>query len=323
MHCAAGLAGQVQVSVSGPASYVGAGPGALAPASVSGGLITYNLTNFDSVRNDSDFVLIFSTDTTAAPGDTICVSVQISSNNGDRNPLNNSYQFCYPVLYSYDPNLKEVYPVGDVPVGYNDWFVYTVYFQNEGTAPAINIRVVDTLDTKLDPSTFEVIGYSHNVSPFLHGNEVSFYFLGIHLPDSVSNPAGSEGFVQYRIKPYPGLQLGDVVENKAYVYFDYNPRMVTNTTVNPVTNTSLGIKAQTKALDIKIYPNPAGNYFSVLLPYSNGSKISLLSLAGALVYETNTVSTLETIDISAFAKGIYFVRVESDKGVFVGKLIKY
>jgi uncharacterized repeat protein (TIGR01451 family) len=64
------------------------------------------------------------------------------------------------VVNSYDPNMKEVYPVNVLP-GYDDWFTYTIHFQNTGNAPAFNIRLRDTLDANLDINSFEVRGYSH------------------------------------------------------------------------------------------------------------------------------------------------------------------
>ena len=57
---------------------------------------------------------------------------------------------------------------------------------------------------------------------------LDFKFPNIMLPDSASNPAGSQGFVQYRIKPKANLPLGTQIENTAHIYFDYNAAITTS-----------------------------------------------------------------------------------------------
>jgi uncharacterized repeat protein (TIGR01451 family) len=75
------------------------------------------------------------------------VHVEINPTPLDGDTSNNVYDFCYKVVNSYDPNMKEVYPVNVLP-GYDDWFTYTIHFQNTGNAPAFNIRLRDTLDAQ-------------------------------------------------------------------------------------------------------------------------------------------------------------------------------
>jgi uncharacterized repeat protein (TIGR01451 family) len=171
------------------------------------------------------------TDTTAQAGNQICVHVEISTSPIDANTTNNAYDFCYNVVNSYDPNMKEVYPV-DVLPGYDDWFTYTIHFQNTGNAPAFNIRLRDTLDTQLDLNTFEVLGYSHPANVGLSGNILTVRFNNIMLPDSTSDYEGSMGYFQYRIKPIGVLLSGSQINNTAYIYFDYNAPIITNTTEN-------------------------------------------------------------------------------------------
>lgn len=230
LNCAIGTSGQMIVNVSGAAQYSASAAGALVPM-VSGNTFTYNIADFGTINNNSDFDLLFTTDTTATAGDTICVSVVITPTLGDINSTNNTYNFCYPVINSYDPNKKEVYPV-DVLPNYNDWFTYTIHFQNTGSAPAFNIRLRDTLDANLNLETFEVINYSHANTWQIYNKGLVFNFQNIMLPDSTSNPEGSKGFVQYRIKPKAGMPNGSQIKNTAFIYFDYNAPIVTNTTIN-------------------------------------------------------------------------------------------
>ncbi|MEM8585948.1 MAG: hypothetical protein AAGF87_16845, partial [Bacteroidota bacterium] len=71
---------------------------------------------------------------------------------------------------AFDPNDKTAVPVGYGP----DHFIepdnsidYLIRFQNTGTDTAFNVRLVDTLDTDLDLSTFEVLSASHDFRPEL------------------------------------------------------------------------------------------------------------------------------------------------------------
>ncbi len=230
LNCTSSIvSGTFSIQVNGPVSFVAPAAGALTPT-VSGNTYTYNIANFTTL-NPNSFGLQLMTDTTAQATDQVCVHVEISPNPIDADTNNNVYDFCYNVVNSYDPNMKEVYPV-DVLPGYDDWFTYTIHFQNTGNAPAFNIRLRDTLDTQLDLNTFEVLGYSHPATVGLSGNILTVRFNNIMLPDSTSDYEGSMGYFQYRIKPNGVLLSGSQISNTAYIYFDYNSPIITNTTEN-------------------------------------------------------------------------------------------
>jgi uncharacterized repeat protein (TIGR01451 family) len=309
LKCTSNISGQVQLTISGPITYNGPAAGSLTPV-VNGNVYTYDIADFSEINNATDFVLLFTTDTTAQLGDFICVHSEITPTSGDNNPLNNINDYCYIIKNSYDPNYKEVYPTDVLPL-YQDWFTYTIHFQNLGTAPAINIRLRDTLDTNLDAETFEVINYSHYNTVTLMNGILDFRFPNILLPDSASNPAGSQGFVQYRIKPKANLIAGTQIENTAHIYFDYNPAVVTNTTVNNFI-TTVGNATLKQSSNMKIYPNPSNGIFTI----SAAANIEVYNLIGDLILlENNTTS----IDLTAAPKGMYFVKLNGGK---IEKLIK-
>ena len=148
--------------------------------------------------------------------------------------LQNNYDiFQDVILCAYDPNDKLVFPAtGDENyVEFSDTLEYTVRFQNVGNYYAFNIRVEDTISNFLDLSTFRLIGSSHNVH-YEFGDEraIAFYFDNIMLPDSISDPLGSQGFVKFAIAPNDNLDEFTIVENTGHIYFDYNEAIVTNTT---------------------------------------------------------------------------------------------
>jgi uncharacterized repeat protein (TIGR01451 family) len=316
LNCSAGTSGQVSITVDGPVTFAGVPSGALTP-SISGNIYTYSITDFSAINNQTAFKLLLITNTTAQSGNTVCVNVNIATISSDNNTINNNSYLCYNVVNSYDPNYKEVYP-NDVLPGYADWFTYTVHFQNLGTAAAININVLDTLDSNLDEETFEVINYSHYNETVLQNHIVNFRFPNIQLPDSANNPVGSIGYIQYRIKPKANMPLGTQIKNTAHIYFDYNPAIVTNTTVNNFTTiTSLNKLQQTSRL--WCYPNPANDKLFVesskLLVQS--SKLSIIDVLGNEVM-TQTITNEKTeLKIQNLPKGIYFVKCGNETLKFI------
>ena len=306
------VSGTVSIQVTGPVSFVAPAAGALTPT-VNGNTFTYNITDFNTL-NPNSFELQLLTDTTAQANDQICVHVEISPNPIDADTTNNEYDFCYNVVNSYDPNMKEVYPVNVLP-GYDDWFTYTIHFQNTGNAPAFNIRLRDTLDTQLDLNTFEVLGYSHPANVTVSGNILTVRFNNIMLPDSTSDYEGSMGYFQYRIKPFPNLPNGSQISNTAYIYFDYNAPIITNTTEN-----NFDITVPVKSLastenSFGLYPNPSSGVFK-FKDTKNLNSVEVYNILGEkILSQTNQ----KTINLNGFSKGVYFARVN---GGVVLKLVK-
>ena len=304
--------GTVTINVVGPVTYVAPAIGALTPT-VNGNTLTYNISNFNNITPAS-FGIKLLTDTTAQAGQQICIHVSIAATPADADTTNNEYTFCYNIFNSYDPNMKEVYPTNVLP-GYNDWFTYTIHFQNTGTAPAFNIRLRDTLDTQLDINTFEYLGASHIATTSLNGRNLNIRFNNIMLPDSTSNYDGSMGYYQYRIKPLQNLPNGSNIKNTAYIYFDYNPAIVTNTTEN---NFDIFTNVQTtlpQASRLWLYPNPSNDIFT-FNDTKNLKTVEVYNIFGQLILSQGNK---KQVDLSDFSKGIYFAKINGEKVV---KLLK-
>ncbi len=326
LNCAAGVSGQVAITVTGPVTYYYVVFGSLYP-SVAGNTYTYNISNFGTVNNSTAFGLIFTVNSNAVAGSQICISVSVTPAGGDNNISNNTYTECFDAVNSYDPNYKETYPEQVLPA-FQDYFTYTIHFQNTGNAAAMNINLKDTLDANLDLSTFQVINYSHYCTSLLTGNNLSFNFPNIQLPDSTSNFAGSQGFVQYRIKPKANLPAGTQIHNTASIYFDYNPAVVTNTTTNEFM-LGVGINNYQNA-SLSIYPNPSnGKYIVKLSDTKDVSKLTIevTNLLGETIYQSKinastSSATQTTIDLSNQANGIYFVRITGGEQSLNKKIVK-
>jgi uncharacterized repeat protein (TIGR01451 family) len=317
LNCSAGVSGQVIISINGPVTFSYVLPGALTPT-IIGNTYTYYVADFANLTSQS-FGLGIKTNTNAGIGNPICVNVAVTPTVGDNNLSNNTYTFCHLVGNSYDPNKKDVYP-GDVAPGFQNWFTYTIEFQNTGNSPAMNIRLLDTLDNNLDLETFRVIHNSHPFSVALNGRVANFFFPGIMLPDSISNPLTSIGFIQYRIKPKAGLLTGTQIKNKAFIYFDFNPPIVTNTAINNFISPTL-IKMSDNDSFIKIYPNPAKNKLSVSFNDDRQRILVITDIIGKEIFCKNETKKNIEIETDLLQNGIYFIKIIQDSQSSIHKII--
>lgn len=317
LHCAAGVAGTLTVRFSGPVIYGGQGNGALTP-NVSANTLRYTIADFGAVNNTSDFVFLLQPLTTAQAGDTISINIKVNPLAGDNNQINNDVTFKYLIVNSHDPNYKEVYPI-DVPLNFNDWLTYTIHFQNTGNAPAINIRLLDTLDSELDLNTFEVISYSHNNMANLSGNILHVNFENIMLADSSSDPKASMGFFQYRIKPKTTWSYYHTIKNTAYIYFDFNEPIITNTTHNNKVDIITAINEPAPA-GFGLSPNPNNGLFSISSINKEKTQMYIFDIAGNMVY-ADFMQGEKAIDVSFLPSGVYTISLNNTNITSNQKLI--
>lgn len=73
---------------------------------------------------------------------------------------------------------------------------------------------------------------------------------------------------------------------------------------------------------INVYPNPSHGVFNVEIPNNVNAEISVMSLAGKLVYSSTTGESLVKMDLSDLASGMYMVRVKTAEGLSVKKITK-
>jgi uncharacterized repeat protein (TIGR01451 family) len=149
-------------------------------------------------------------------------------NQKDTFPLNNVDSVRLNVTGSFDPNDKTVLPEGKIPFFTNE-LDYLIRFQNTGNDTAFKVVVVDTLPPQLDVVSLKTISASHPYVVSLKKNIITFTFDNILLPDSNVNERASHGFIRFKLKPQNGLKVGDNINNKAAIYFDYNKPIITNT----------------------------------------------------------------------------------------------
>jgi len=144
----------------------------------------------------------------------------------------------YIVECSYDPNDKLVTPKGEGANGIiskDETLKFTVRFQNTGNAEAINIKIRDQLDDNIDIHSLKILASSHNAHKYIEQNNfLVFQFDSILLPDTATSFIKSQGFVIYSVKLNDNVLPNTIIHNTASIFFDNNPAVVTNTTINTV-----------------------------------------------------------------------------------------
>lgn len=140
------------------------------------------------------------------------------------------------VTCAMDPNDKQVTPPGMLAEHFtcmSDTLLYLIRFQNTGNDTAINVVILDTLDSDLNLGTMEILGCSHSMKTQVWKNGAAkFTFNNIMLVDSNMNEPLSHGYIRYSIRAKPGLVDSTKVNNTAHIFFDFNSDVVTNTTLN-------------------------------------------------------------------------------------------
>lgn len=250
-------------------------------------------------------------------GDTVCFTYTASPTINDTDPTNNTATHCYVVSNSWDPNAKEVSPLGTGAQGYvpqNTEFTYTIHFQNTGTDTAYNISVLDTIDLDLDFNSLHIVASSHQMSIDVIDNHIlKFNFYNIMLPDSGTNLAGSEGYIIYKIKAKPNAAIGTEWKNTAYIYFDFNEAIITNTTLNTL-EVLTGVE-QIAASSMIVAPNPANEIVQVNFSSVYTGGILITDVSGRLVKQVQVNSankvSISTADLS---NGFYQLSTVGNNG---------
>lgn len=219
-----------------------------------------------------------------------------------------------------DPNNKRALEGEQISIDNAENFIhFIIHFQNKGTEEAMNIRVNDVLEDKLDVSTFEIVSFSHTATIEIAGKSIDFIFNNINLPIEENDPEGSKGFVVFKVRPIEGIVVGDIIRNRASIYFDTDPPILTNIVeIEFIENLSI---SDFNALQVQVYPNPVNTILHVDA-LSTISSIQIISVIGQEVLFVNPTSNTEIINLSELPSGSYFAKVTIKNASKVYKIIK-
>ncbi len=279
-----------------------------------------DLKPFESRSIDITFNLNTPSDTPPLNIDDILIYVAtIYPVINDETPDDNSFQLNQQVVGSLDPNDKTCLQGESVgPETAGEYVHYLIRFENTGNYPAENIVVKDVIDTdKFDVSTLRALNGSHEFYSRIKDNVVEFIFENINLPFDDQN---NDGYVLFKIKTKPQLQLGDTFSNEAAIYFDYNFPVITNEYITTIEE-QLGTPDFEFNNEFVLYPNPSKNILNIKKKgTAEITSVEIYNMLGQVVLAIP--SKTNRIDVSALQVGSYFAKINTNAGSAFSKFIK-
>ncbi len=297
-----------------------------APSSQSTGVLNWNYTNLLPFESRNYFVTLNINSPTETPpvniNDVLIYTASITPVASDAIPADNSFTLNQTVVSSFDPNEIRCLQGAVVPVTeIGKYLHYVVNFENTGNFVAENVVVkVDIDPTKYDISTLQMLNTSHPSYTKITGNKVEFIFENINLSATSGNPpVGGHGNVLFKIKSKSTLVSGNTVAKQANIYFDYNAPVNTN-----ITQTTFGALNNTIHqfdTSVKIYPNPTHSLININSDFVINS-VELYDIQGRILETSLESSSTTTLDISNRETGIYFLKINTENGSKVEKIVK-
>lgn len=288
--------------------------------------LTWNFTNLMPFENRSIILTLNINEPGDTPavnnGDILDFTATVTPIAGDEFPTDNEFEYSQIVVGSYDPNeivCLEGTTVSPTEIG--KYLHYMVNFENLGTFYAENVVVrLDIDDAKFDMNSLQLLNSSNPSSTRIFGHTVEFVLEDINLAAAAGTPpVGGHGDVLFKIKTKENLAANDTVLQRAGIYFDYNFPVVTNDAETVFAELSNPISEFDNS--VKIYPNPTNSFINISSEFGIES-IELYDIQGRILETHFETSTFTKLDISGKSNGIYFLKIKTEKGSKVEKIVK-
>jgi hypothetical protein len=144
------------------------------------------------------------------------------------------------------------------------------------------------------------------------------------LPDSASNPAGSQGFFIFKIKLAETPLSIYNVDNRADIYFDFNLPVLTNICrrqVKPQLALSNG-DFQDVQNQMIFYPNPVRDILSIQNDNSFPSFYEINDIQGRLIEHGTLMSGENKLNLEHLKQGMYLITVHNRFTKFTKRVAK-
>jgi uncharacterized repeat protein (TIGR01451 family) len=280
---------------------------------VVGNTVTWHLSNVGANMNPTTlFAHLVYNGTNLTPGDTVHSTVSITPTTGDLNMMNNIVISEDTVTGPYDPNAIYVSPSSCVLPGTK--LEYTITFENLGNVPAEQIYVMDTLSPGFDLQSQMTFTKLHS-----GGYDIlKFEFPNIFLPGA--NDPARHGAVTYTLDMLDNFPIGSSVENKAGIYFDYMPAVLTNVSTTAACWPT-DVNTVTTPDKLSVYPNPASDKLQVKTG-GQFSSYTICNSVGQVMSRAAMINKEAVLDIRSLPAGVYSIKLEGAKGTEVRSFVK-
>jgi uncharacterized repeat protein (TIGR01451 family) len=264
---------------------------------------------------------------TAAPlpfGSNVPLNISIDSA-GEIASTQNDNSFTYNQKVAMDNNSNaieclegETQSVTEI----GNYLHYAINFENAGNQVAENITIKSVLDSnKYDINSIQLLYATHPLDLDIRNNEVYYRFTNA----DIGGPGGHGGIL-LKIKTNSTMPPGATASLGVEIFFDYQAAAAPVLYAPEDADTTfavLNVSVYNHDDSIVIYPNPSQ---SDVFVHSDNNEIirgiELYDATGRLL-QTN-IANIETakIDLTQRTRGIYFLKVTTDKGQKVQKIIR-
>lgn len=296
----------------------------ISPLTHIGNKITFSVGSLSPGAGGTIYI-VMKTPMSFTLGSIKCDTAVILPISGDIAQGNNTSYECDSVVASWDPNDKTpnpkgIGPDGNIPPSTSE-IGYLIRFENEGNWRTYRVRVEDEIDPSFDINSLMIGDVSHAFRLVRNGSKLIWYFDNIELTPKSVNPDKSHGYIQYTLQLKSGLALGTQLKNTAYIYFDANPAIITNTTKNTLKNADGSASVRAMNADDRLDFNWTinGDKISLTSP-SRMQAIRVYDISGKLLLDQAVNSDTYEVSNATITSGIYIVHVEIDNQTVIKKI---
>ncbi|MGB0888070.1 MAG: T9SS type A sorting domain-containing protein [Vicingaceae bacterium] len=175
--------------------------------------------------------------------------------------------------------------------------------------------------------TYNYNGIAYNGSGGVEPKEFS---IGFDVSSSLPLGYGeTENIVTLNSTPFNDVILPMDIRGVAFPFQPINyiaggmwrNQKVSNKTFKLELQHSTLISEAIQPLDFQLYPNPTSELVNLIFKTTKNKTIKLINVVGKSVFKTTTNTTSFQLDVAKYPKGIYFIKLESEKGISSQKIV--
>jgi hypothetical protein len=128
--------------------------------------------------------------------------------------------------------------------------------------------------------------------------------------DSTNDEPNSHGYVQYKVKVKDNATVGTVINNTAFIYFDFNAPVVTNTTTNTTYTTQpvLLLLSNSTATHGNYTPTRLSDMVMINLSDNlTGGSLTLSDVTGRALTTLPLTAARNQLNTAELSSGVYIV----------------
>lgn len=291
----------------------------VAPSQTGGGLVTWNYTALQPWATQTVYVqLAVNAETDATPvlvGDTLSFQTTVSPSDTDQQPVDDTFVIEQPVIDSFEPNSLLCLQGPQLPTAaIGSYLHYMINFENTGASQAAQVVVrLEINGSEFDIDSWQILDTSAPTVVRQKDALIDIFFPNLQID------TGGHGNVLMRIRSKNSLGNGDAVNNRADIFFDYN--LPLNTGITQTVYQDLSLPETADYVGITIAPNPVVDLLSINAT-AKIKKIEVYDSQGRLLQIRYAQGLQETLDFQQKASGVYWIKVDTENGSAVKKLIK-